>query len=64
MMLQIMGRLMGVEVNRSLKCHCELAGEGILLEKKKKEAISSQVLEKACQPEILQGKERKSLQIE
>ncbi len=29
MMLQSMGRNMGVLVNRTLKCHPELAGEGI-----------------------------------
>jgi len=28
-MLQYYGRLMGVAVNRTPKCHCELAGEGI-----------------------------------
>jgi hypothetical protein len=28
-MLQYYGRLMGVVVDRTPKCHCELAGEGI-----------------------------------
>jgi hypothetical protein len=29
LMLQYYGRLMGVTINRTPKCHCEMAGEGI-----------------------------------
>jgi hypothetical protein len=62
-MLQSMGTLMGVAIDRSPKCQCEIAGEGIeytwacaknhyqgiLLDKKKVRRISHKVLENAFQ---------------
>jgi hypothetical protein len=67
-LLQTMGRKMGVLVDRTPKCHCELAGEGIeyswgcaknyyrrlpLKEKKSKETFKQSVRKSLCNKNVL-----------